>query len=124
MKQRSASVCDTVKPPLPTETLANARALRTKQTDAERKLWSRLRARQVRDLKFRRQHPIPPYIADFCCVEKKLITKLDGSQHDEKTDETRARFLECQGWQILRCWDNDTLSQTDAVFEAIWDVTA
>ena len=113
-----------VKPPLPTETLANARDLRKTLTDAERKLWSRLRGKQVRDLKFRRQHPIPPYIADSCCIERKLIIELDGSQHNEIADETRTRNLESRGWHVLRYWDNDVLSNTDAVLEAIWSVTA
>ena len=111
-------------PPLPTETLANARHLRKTLTDAERKLWSRLRGKQVRDLKFRRQHPIPPYIADSCCIERKLIIELDGSQHNEIADETRTRNLESRGWHVLRYWDNDVLSNTDAVLEAIWSVTA
>lgn len=113
-----------VKPPLPTETLANARDLRKTLTDEERKLWSRLRGKQVRDLKFRRQHPIPPYIADFFCIERKLIIELDGSQHNEIADETRTRNLESRGWHVLRYWDNDVLSNTDAVLEAIWSVTA
>ena len=69
------------KPPLPTVTLDHAREMRGEPTDAERKLWQHLRAGRFDGLKFRRQYPIPPYIADFCCVDKKLVIELDGSQH-------------------------------------------
>ena len=69
-----------IKPPLPTTTLENSRRLRRTMTDAELKLWRVLRGGQLEGLKFRRQHPIPPYVADFCCIEKKLIIELDGSR--------------------------------------------
>jgi very-short-patch-repair endonuclease len=111
----------TVKPPLPTTTLRNARHLRGDMTYAEQKLWQRLRSGQLEGLKFRRQHPIPPYIADFCCVARKLIVELDGSQHDGQTDAKRTRCLEAQGWRILPFWDHDALQQTEAVLEAIWN---
>ncbi|WP_407352723.1 endonuclease domain-containing protein [Luteimonas sp. R10] len=111
----------TVKPPLPTRTLDSARRLRRETTDAERKLWRHLRAGQLDGLKFRRQHPIPPYIADFCCIEEKLIVELDGSQHTVDVDAARTRHLEAQGWRLLRFWDNDVLSNSDAALEAIWN---
>ncbi|MGI8561589.1 MAG: endonuclease domain-containing protein [Luteimonas sp.] len=91
-------------------------------TDAERKLWQRLRGGQLDGLKFRRQHPIPPYIADFCCIEKRLIVELDGSQHSLAVDAARTRHLEKQGWRILRFWDNDALLQTEVVLDAIWNI--
>src|SRR3546814_19017315 len=90
-------------------------------TDAEQKLWQHLRGGQLDGLKFRRQHPIPPYIADFCCVAVKLIVELDGSQHSEQADVVRTRYLEAQGWRILRFWDNDALQETEAVIDAIWN---
>ncbi len=90
-------------------------------TDAEQKLWQSLRSGQLGGLKFRRQHPIPPYIADFCCVAEKLIVELDGSQHSEQADAARTRHLEARGWRILRFWDHDVLQQTEAVIEAIWN---
>lgn len=111
----------TVKPPLPTTTLENSRRLRRDMTDAEKKLWQRLRGGQLNGWKFRRQHPIPPYIADFCCVSQRVIVELDGSQHDEKVDERRTRYLKGQGWRVLRFWDHDVLQQTEAVIEAIWN---
>ncbi|WP_255516353.1 endonuclease domain-containing protein [Luteimonas suaedae] len=111
----------TIKPPLPTRTLDSARRLRSEMTDAERKLWRHLRAGQLDGLKFRRQHPVPPYIADFCCIEEKLIVELDGSQHTVDADAVSTRYLEAQGWRLLRFWGNDVLSNPDAVLEAIWN---
>ena len=72
-----------------------ARQLRNEQTDAEAKLWARLRARQISGVKFRRQHPIGPYVADFCCVELRLIIEIDGGQHAEKmqSDQRRTAVL-------------------------------
>ncbi|WP_246197553.1 endonuclease domain-containing protein [Pseudoxanthomonas sacheonensis] len=82
-----------LKPPLPTTTLENSRRLRKQMTDAERKLWGLLRAGQLDGLKFRRQHPIPPYVVDFCCVEKNLVIELDDSQHNAQSDSPRTRAL-------------------------------
>jgi very-short-patch-repair endonuclease len=98
-----------------------ARKLRENQTDVEGKLWSRLRSRQLGDVKFRRQHPIGPFIVDFCCVERGLIVELDGSQHSEKNDvdERRKRFLEGLGYRVLRFWNNDLLANLDGVLETI-----
>jgi very-short-patch-repair endonuclease len=90
-------------------------------TDSERKLWQHLRAGRLDGLKFRRQHPIPPYIADLCCIERNLIVELDGSQHSQEADAARTRFLESQGWRVIRFWDNDVLLATGAVVEAIWN---
>lgn len=109
------------KPPLPTKTLEYSRRLRRDLTDAERKLWQYLRAGRFDGLKFRRQHPIPPYIADFCCIEKRLIVELDGSQHNAQVDAVRTGFLESSGWSIVRFWDNDVLLETEAVLDAIWN---
>jgi len=110
-----------LKPPLPTTTLKNSRRLRKEMTDAERKLWSVLRGSQLEGLKFRRQHPVPPYVADFCCIEKKLVVELDGSQHNVQSDWPRSRALQSQGWRIIRFWDHDVLLATEAVVEAIWN---
>ena len=112
-----------LKPPLPTTALGNSRHLRKQMTDAEHKLWGFLRARQLDGLKFRRQHPIPPYIVDFCCVEKNLVIELDGSQHSVQSDSPRTRALASQGWRMIRFWDNDVLLVTEAVVEAIWNAT-
>ncbi|HJW46967.1 MAG TPA: endonuclease domain-containing protein [Lysobacter sp.] len=109
------------KPPLPTRSLNYARELRLGQTDAERKLWQCLRGGQLDGLKFRRQHPIPPYVADFYCEALKLVIELDGSQHNEEVDAARTRFLDARGLTVLRFWDNEVLTQTEAVVEAIFN---
>ena len=98
-----------------------ASALRRKQTDAERLLWRHLRDRQLGGCKFRRQHKVGPYFADFACIESCLIVELDGGQHADNVlyDRNRTRFLEKRGWRLRRFWDNDVLTQTDAVLESI-----
>ncbi|MCC5094687.1 MULTISPECIES: endonuclease domain-containing protein [Xanthomonas] len=113
-----------IKPPLPTVTRTHARALRKELTDAERALWRCLRSNQLHDFKFRRQHPIPPYIADFCCIDAALIIELDGSQHQASSDQARTRWLQSKGWTVLRFWNNDVLLSLDAVVEAICHVVA
>ena len=103
-----------------------ARTLRQGQTDAEALLWSKLRARQISGLKFRRQHPIGNYFADFACVEIGLVIELDGGQHAERAamqhDEKRSNDMNLRGFQTLRFWNNDVLNQTDAVLEKIFQV--
>jgi len=90
-------------------------------TDAERLLWSRLRGRQVDGCKFRRQHPIGPYVVDFACIERSLVVELDGGQHvdRESEDMARTRSLESDGYSVVRFWDNQVFEELDAVVEAI-----
>lgn len=99
-----------------------ARNLRQLATDAEHRLWQRLRNRQVCGAKFRRQHPVPPYIVDFVCLEKKLVIETDGGQHIEQQtyDEKRTTFLEARGFQVLRFWNNEILTQTEDVLDVIF----
>ena len=78
-----------IKPPLPTRTLIAAKSLRSAQTDAEAALWYRLRAGRLLGLKFRRQHAIPPYVADFYCDAVKLAIELDGGQHTDRAEVQR-----------------------------------
>ena len=100
-----------------------ARKLRQRQTEAERSLWMRLRSRQMEGVKFRRQHPIGPYIVDFVSTEKKLIIEVDGGQHNEKgikgKDEERTLWLKKQGYRVLRFWNNEVLSNMEGVLEKI-----
>ena len=98
-----------------------AQRLRRDQTDAESKLWSRLRGRQLSMAKFRCQHVIGKYIADFYCPERKLVVEIDGGQHAEQAeaDQRRTKFLLQRGYRVLRFWDNDVLVNTDAVMERI-----
>ena len=112
------------KPPLPTRTLGFARDLRARQTDAEHELWQRLRGGQLAGLKFRRQHPLPPYIADFYCDALKLVIELDGSQHTPQVDASRTDYLTSQGLSVLRFWDGDVLLNLDGVLDAIWQFAA
>ncbi len=97
------------------------RLLRHGQTEAERVLWQRLRDRRLQGWKFRRQYRIGRYIADFSCLEKRLVVELDGSQHLEATehDALRTRFLEARGFRVLRFWNDDVLRETDAVLDTI-----
>jgi very-short-patch-repair endonuclease len=108
--------------PYPLKQKINARRLRGVQTDAERKLWGQLRSRQLAALKFRRQHPIGPFIVDFCCVERGLAIELDGGQHvtQIESDAKRTLFLRCRGFQVLRFWDNEVLNNIDGVLEQIY----
>ena len=101
-----------------------ARTLRADSTDAERRLWYYLRARRTAGAKFRRQHPIGPYIVDFVCVDSRLIVEVDGGQHQENAryDNKRDRVLHSRGFLVLRFWDNDVLLRTSEVLEKIYEV--
>ncbi len=96
-----------------------ARQLRRVQTDAERVLWFRLRDRRLEGLKFRRQVPIDRYVVDFLCADARLVVELDGGQHAERDETNRTAVLEAMGYLVLRFWNNDVLSNTDGVLEAI-----
>ncbi len=98
-----------------------ARQLRRRSTDAERKLGSILRDRQLAGYKFRRQVPIGNYIVDFVCFEKKIVVELDGGQHQAQWeyDNDRTRWLQFAGFRVIRFWNNQVLSETDAVLQAI-----
>ena len=92
-------------------------------TDAEQKIWSRLRGEQI-GYYFRRQVPIGKYIVDFFCRKEKLIIEIDGSQHLSRTgkehDSVRDRFLQAQGFRILRFNNVDALENTDGVLQEIF----
>jgi very-short-patch-repair endonuclease len=97
-----------------------ARALRRTPTDAEIRLWAMLRGRRLADFKFRRQHPIGRFVADFVCTKHRLIVEADGGQHaDSEADAEPTQWLESQGWRVLRFWNNDILANSEGVLEAI-----
>ena len=100
---------------------SRARRLRRDSTDAESLLWGHLRASQLAGFKFRRQSPIGPYIADFECYAAKLVIELDGGQHQEQQrhDARRTKFLQASGYRVLRFWNNEVLTETDAVLQVI-----
>ena len=99
--------------------LERAGQLRTSQTDAEQRLWYYLRAQRFLGLKFKRQKPIGRYIADFVCMEYRLVIEADGGQHDGVKDERRDAWFKEQGFTVLRFWNHEILGQTQAVLERI-----
>jgi len=96
-------------------------SLRNAPTDAEHRLWQRLRGRQLDSCKFRRQHPFGDYILDFVCLECRVVVELDGSQHTESKDydAARDRFLEHAGFVVLRFWNNDVFGNAEGVLDVI-----
>jgi very-short-patch-repair endonuclease len=100
-----------------------ARRLRKTMTDAEMRLWFRLRPLRRKGLAFRRQSPIGPYIVDFECRPAKLAIELDGGHHAKseqaEKDRQRSAWLERRGYTVLRFWNTEVLFQTDAVVHVI-----
>src|SRR5438105_901047 len=86
-----------------------ARSLRKDDVPAETVLWQALRNRALGGFKFRRQHPIGPYIVDFACLSCKLVVEADGETHvtSAKRDLQRSAFLEASGWLVLRFWNTE-----------------
>ena len=111
-------------PDEPTLPRDRARTLRANATEAEQKLWSRLPKRQLYGFQFRRQYSIGPFFVDFICLKARLIVEVDGSQHAEQKeqDESRSEFLRAKGYNLLRFWNFEVLSQIDSVVERIAEV--
>jgi very-short-patch-repair endonuclease len=99
----------------------HAKELRRNLMDAEQKLWQSIRYGQICGVRFRRQHAIGPYIADFCAPTKKLILEVDGGQHVEQQeyDADRTAYLAEKGYRVLRFWNHEVLKELDAVLEVI-----
>ena len=104
-----------------TKRVERARSLRASSTEAEQKLWSILRGRQLDGAKFRRQVSIDRYFADFACQTLRLIVEVDGSQHIDRRvyDDERTVRLEALGWRVIRFWNNDVLANIEGVADAI-----
>ncbi|MFZ4504573.1 MAG: endonuclease domain-containing protein, partial [Methylovulum sp.] len=100
-----------------------AQEMRHAPTETEARMWYFLRNRRLGGWKFRRQHPLGKYIADFICVDARLVIELDGGQHADlfaqQGDEERSAFLAERGLRVLRFWNNDFLQQTETVLEQI-----
>jgi len=95
-----------------------ARKLRRTPTDAEIRLWSRLRRKQLAGFRFRRQHPLGPYVVDFFCAAAKLVVEVNGGQHADDGD-ARTRWLEARGYRVIRFWNNEVLANTEGVLSTI-----
>jgi len=101
--------------------VGRARQLRRDSSFPERLLWSRLRAGRCAGLKFRRQQPFGPYVADYFCASARVVVELDGRSHDERQVEDRRRqeFLERQGLKVIRFTNDQVLRNLVGVVEAI-----
>ena len=106
----------------------HAKALRTTMPDAEVILWSFLKKGRQGGLRFRRQHPLGPYITDFACIAARLVIEVDGPTHwtDEgrSHDRRRTAYLEANGWRVVRICNEDIYRNLDAVLEHIAICTA
>lgn len=104
-----------------------ARKLRQDANDPEALLWACLRDRRMNKRKFRRQHPVPPYVLDFYCADLKLAIELDGGQHNsadgKQRDQARDAFLRAQDIETLRFTNDELMSHTDSVMDVIWKRT-
>ncbi|MFB3881046.1 MAG: endonuclease domain-containing protein [Armatimonadota bacterium] len=100
---------------------ALARQMRREPTAAERLLWSHLRGRQLSGMRFRRQHAIDRFIADFYCAEARLVIELDGSPHrgNQGQDQWRVGSLESLGFRVLRFWSDEVISSLPSVLQRI-----
>ena len=100
-----------------------SRSLRRASTEAERVLWNRLRDRRLAGCKFRRQHPVGTYFADFACVEAGLVIELDGGQHfdpgNAAYDARRTAVMLAHGFHVLRFTNREALQQIDDVMALI-----
>jgi very-short-patch-repair endonuclease len=103
-----------------TGAVLRARRLRRNATESEKRLLRALRS-QLPQQKWRYQMPIGPYFADFACFAERLVIELDGGQHSQTVgyDEARTRFIEAQGFRVLRFWNNDVVSNTHGVLDRI-----
>jgi very-short-patch-repair endonuclease len=94
--------------------------LRHDATEAEKKLWQRLRQPPFKERHFRRQATIGPYFADFASHQAGIVIEVDGGQHSgSASDEVRTRYLEAKGYRVLRFWNNEVLENISGVLSAI-----
>jgi very-short-patch-repair endonuclease len=106
-------------PAIQRRTSGHASAMRRNRTVAEDRFWQAVRNRRLGGYKFRFQHSIAPYVADFACLEARLLVEIDGSQHGEEVDAARTAALTAQGFTVLRFWNNEVMQQLDGVLTAV-----
>ena len=108
------------------ERRTRARELRRNATDAEVRLWRAISARKIAGVRFNRQVPIGPFICDFVCRGRRLIVEVDGGQHAEDAvgEESRTRYLQFEGYRIIRFWNNEILENLEGVVTEIGRVLA
>jgi very-short-patch-repair endonuclease len=100
--------------------IEKARYLRQHMTEAEQRLWRHLRAHRLNGEKFRRQHPIGPYIVDFAHCGARVVIEADGGHHNGSgSDAVRDAWLQNRGYTVLRFWNDEILQNTEAVLEVI-----
>ena len=99
-----------------------AKKLRQGQTEAEKRFWSKVRAKKM-GVRFRRQQQIGSYIVDFVCFERQLIVELDGGQHNESSaDKSRDEWLRSEGYQVVRFWNSDVMKNIQGVLMKLADI--
>jgi very-short-patch-repair endonuclease len=98
----------------------NAKENRKKATEAEKKLWNEIRNRKL-EYKFRRQHPIDNYIADFICLEQKLIIEVDGGYHTQtkEYDDARTAVLNELGYRVIRFTNEEVINDIKNVLSKL-----
>ena len=101
--------------------VSKARELRRDVSRAEKICWHLIRDRRINGVKFRRQHPIGPYFADFACVSRKLVIEIDGEHHafQLEADARRTAVMEREGWRVIRFWANEVVQNPEGIWASI-----
>jgi very-short-patch-repair endonuclease len=104
----------------------HAKVMRKNLTKAEAVIWSKIKGKNLNGHHFRRQHPIGPFIADFACVEGKVVIEIDGGTHMTSEgiakDARRTHFLESEGWHVVRVWNNQVYENRDGILRALDEI--
>jgi very-short-patch-repair endonuclease len=101
--------------------VSKSRELRRDSSRAEKICWHLIRDRRINGVKFRRQHPIGPYFADFACISTKLVIEIDGEHHafQVEADARRTAVMEREGWRVIRFWANEVVQNPEGIWAAI-----
>ena len=106
---------------MPKHRTARSRSLRHESSRSEQICWELVRAKRMAGVKFRRQHPIGPYFADFACVSKKLVVEIDGDHHafQVEADASRTAAMKQRGWRVARFWANEVVKNPEGIWAEI-----